>query len=147
MSFSGNKFWNEDVNVGAVLGLFALIVLVVILLRMFLDHRSSDNPPNSPDHMTSAQMAVYREAEEIVREGLLTPSRAEFPDAIWDLDPRRAFTVIGSITYHDDEYEIRGNVDSQNLAGAMLRKHWTCKAKKISDEKWEIIAGSCGVID
>lgn len=66
--------------------------------------------------------------KDFVRDRLKSPSTADFPF-------RRTTSDLGNNTYVITSY-----VDSQNLFGATVRSHWSCKIRhRATEDAWELL--------
>lgn len=71
------------------------------------------------------ELDAKRVCEEAVKDRLKAPSTAEFSGA--------------SASQVGDEWTVKGDVDSENGFGAMIRDTYTCKVEDAGD-KWRVIS-------
>lgn len=106
-----SRLWRRFTHVAAigVAVLFGLALLIAVL---------PDPPPSPP---SAYEAALY--CQDFVRDRLLSPSTATFPDAI-----HAAVVRDDSMTF-----TVRSYVDAENAFGATLRRDFTCRAHKVAD--------------
>ena len=80
------------------------------------------------------KIGAYVMIQEFVEKRLVSPSSAEFPDALDGFDHDKNIDYLG-----DQTYVIRSYVDSENAFGASLRTQFTGKIKQTSKDKWQLL--------
>ena len=105
-------------------GVLVLILIPVIFFAwgyMFFSgsDSTSTNKPYSLD-----EIELHTEAQQFVKQGLKSPSTAEFP-----VLPYEASDLGGG------RYRIVSYVDSQNSFGAMMRSNWSV-LMRLEGERW-----------
>lgn len=87
------------------------IVVLIIVIGQF-----SGNNNGTGD---SDPILAYNYAKEFIKDGLKSPSTAEFPGTF---EQKNHVTDLGN-----GQYQINSWVDSQNSFGAIIRSRWSCK--------------------
>jgi len=97
------------------------IVLAVIVFTVWACVASADTDTSAPgDDPETDEYTAIAACERSVEAQLRAPATAEFSNQV---------ASRGA----DGSYEVRGNVDSENGFGAMLRSSWTCSATPTTD--------------
>ena len=106
------------------------IIFLTIIVSCGIMMCSPEKPKTIKEELTPELALVI--AREKVRDQLLTPSSAEFSNE-----------TVYRFTDNERRFRVIGNVDSQNVFGAMLRKTFVIDleyvgptSKKISDSKY-----------
>lgn len=97
-----------------------LAVLLVIVVASCVN--SETDEPAGGDEV-GAQVVC----EDFVTDRLKSPATAEFTDA------------VAVPTTNADEFEVTGNVDSENGFGAMLRSSYTCTVVNTGGDNWRLV--------
>lgn len=104
-------------------GCLVLVVLAVVVVLISWLTRSEDSSELAGPDETSAIDVCHHRVEDHLR----APSTAEFSG--------ENATPLSS-----KSYTVTGNVDAENGFGAMLRSRWTCTARWVEDEQWNVRA-------
>jgi hypothetical protein len=120
--------------------LFALGALAVFSSWKTLGGSSSPAPEVRPlpvraDDLPLQDQQVYAAACDVVLGELKCPSTARFSPPMGVLIAHRP----------DDSWDVSGDVDSQNLYGAMVRSHWTVRMEYDSQAKRGVNITQCTV--
>lgn len=75
---------------------------------------------------------AYKMAKDFVKDRLLTPGVAQWPEA----SKTNVQRDVQSLS--DQRYEVNSWVDSQNSFGALLRKKYRCVVKQVSADEWTL---------
>lgn len=115
----------RTIPIGAKTSSVLVLMLIPVILftwgYMFFSgsDSTSTNKPYSPD-----AIELHAEAQQFVKQGLKSPSSAEFPVLPYEAND------LG-----DGRYRIVSYVDSQNSFGAMLRSDWSV-LMRLGGERW-----------
>ena len=101
-----------------------LIVPVILFTFAYMLFFSGGESTSSTKPYTPDEIELHTEAQQFVRQGLKSPSTAEFP-----VLPYEAGDLGGG------RYRIVSYVDSQNSFGAMLRSDWSV-LMRLEGERW-----------
>lgn len=102
--------------------LFLPIILFTFSYILFFsggESSTSSTKPYTPD-----EIELHTEAQQFIKQGLKSPSTAEFPVLPYEAND------LGS-----GQYRIVSYVDSQNSFGAMIRSNWSV-LMRLEGERW-----------
>lgn len=119
-------------------GCFGCLVIIAIaavigLFSNFAGCGSGKTEPAQAD-MDVIKYNALNCAENFTKEKLVSPSTAKF-QKIYDDAALQGAVKIAS----NGDYEINSWVDSQNIYGAMIRKKFYVRLRKLSDTRFQLI--------
>ena len=132
---SNEESQEERGPAGKIISAIVVVFVVLLVGKCFF----SLSVPTSSDEPFSASL-IEKVAKKIVKERLISPRSAEFSDIevyIYTNDPK--------------QFKVVGNVDSQNVFGAMLRKKFglviryegsteDSYSQKIDPNNWDVVS-------
>lgn len=109
-----------------------IIVIMIagsVLSFAFIDLETTERDQERWLKRDNSIMA-YIMTESWVKENLVSPGSAEFPDSFTKRQHTRRMT--------DQRYRIESYVDSQNQFGAMLRTYFTAEVQQVGESNWQL---------
>ncbi len=105
------------------LGYIVIIIIIIVFIKLCNDNSQV------PWQDENNSLGAYVMAEKWVKERLVSPSTAEFPNGVDKFVSRGDGQV-----YFIDSY-----VDSQNRMGGMMRTYFHAEIEQIEKDRWKLI--------
>lgn len=115
-----------------------LVIAPLIFLTWGYFIFSGESSPPASKPYAPDEIELHIQAQQFVKQGLKSPSTAEFPTLPYDA------TTDGNGLYRVISY-----VDSQNSFGAMIRSDWSV-TMRLAGEKWlleQLVIGNKKIYD